>query len=133
MISAVILSALLPAAGDLIKGLVGKITGGEGAKPTNVAEIIQLREQDIKDKDADARRLEALSKLDQAENVHQWVNDVRALQRPVVIACVLLSWVVAINDPDVSPEKLELISSLAGSVFFFLFGERAYMYIKKQK
>lgn len=133
MIPAVILSALLPAAGDLVKGMVSKLMGSKGAQPTNIEEVIRLREQDIKEKDADVRRLEALSKLDQAENVHQWVNDVRALQRPVVVAIVLISWVIASNNPDTTAETLEVISTMAGSVFFYLFGERSYMYLKKQK
>lgn len=130
MISAAVLTALLPAAGDLLKGAIGKFLGGKGAQPVNIDEVIKLKEAENKEKDADMRRMEVLAKIDHYESVPLWVNAVRAMQRPVVIIIILLSWVYAMMT-DVPQETVGVISDLAAAVIFYLFGERVYMRIKK--
>ena len=126
-----ILTALLPAVGDMGRMLMNKFTGGAGAKPANVDEVIKLKQAERDDKDADVRRLEALAKIDNATNVHSWVNDVRAMQRPVVVASVLLSWIAVTAVPGADTGTVVMVSNMASAVFFYLFGERAYMYTKK--
>lgn len=130
MISAAILTALLPAAGDLVKGLIGKLLGGKGAVPINIDEVIKLKEAENKDKDADVRRLEALAKIDHTESVPSWVNAVRAMQRPTVVGVVLLAWGYGIA-AEIAPETMIVVADLASAVIFYLFGERVYMRIKK--
>ena len=121
-----ILSAFLPVITDGIRGVIGKFTGGAGAKPQNVDEAIKLV-------DADIRRLEALSKLDSVGDTAPWVNNVRALQRPVVGAIVLLAWLLVIASPSVSDSAMQLVSNLASSVIFDLFGDRTYLYLKRKE
>lgn len=50
-------TALLPAAADAIRGAVGWFTGGAGARPQNVGEVIQLI-------DAETRKFQALQAAD---------------------------------------------------------------------
>lgn len=131
MISAAILTALLPAAGDLLKGFIGKFLGDKGAQPVNIDEVIKLKDADQRDKDADIRRLEALAKIDHADAVPLWVNAVRAMQRPVVVAVVLLAWCygTVVGLPEV---QMIIVADLASGVIFYLFGERVYMRLNKR-
>lgn len=110
-----ILAALLPAASDGVKTVFQHFFGD--AKPKSVDDLIKL-------KDSDTQRLNALAQLDKPTGqVHTWVNDVRSMQRPVAVVIVLGGFVA---HPD-----SQLWSSLASSAFFYLFGDRGYMYLKQ--
>lgn len=98
------------------KALISRITGGSPAvtTPEDYAKIAA----------SDVAKLEALAKLDAtAEAGYPWVAAVRALQRPAVVAAVLLAWLVGILF-DMEDVKFELVTNLASAVFFYLFGER---------
>ena len=117
-----ILASLLPLVIDGGKALISKVTGG--TPPITSADDF------IKIQDADVRRLEAIAKLDvPTGDVSRWVNDVRAMQRPTVVAIVLLAWVYTVAT---SGQHIDLVSNMASSVFFYLFGERGLMYVKKK-
>jgi hypothetical protein len=124
-----IITALIPAFSDGIKRLIGKWTGGP--TPQSVDELIKLQ-------DADVRRLEALGQLDGTEGaVSKWVNNLRALQRPIVVFVVLATWVAMTiaqlyfpNTIQFNESLVYLVSNLASSVVFYLFGDRTYMYLK---
>jgi len=122
-----IFAALIPAGIDMLKSLVAKKTGNVPAVTTakDYAEVI----------DADVRKLEALAKLDTPTGpVSAWVNNVRSMQRPAAIAAVLVVWLAgAVGLADMGPERFTLVSNLAASVFFFLFGDRVNFHIKKEK
>ena len=123
MILETLIPALLPALTDGARGLFNKLTGGAGAKPANVEEVVTLM-------DAETKRLEALSKIDSAQGVSQWVSNVRAMQRPVVSGVIIFAYVGAIG----LSKDVEMVNSLgvyAQMVTFYLFGDRTYMYMKK--
>ncbi|PCJ22536.1 MAG: hypothetical protein COA96_14195 [SAR86 cluster bacterium] len=124
MILESLIPALLPVATDGIRGLFNKFTGGAGAKPANTGEVIALME-------AETTRLEALAEIDSAaSNVHAWVNDVRALQRPVAAGLIVVGYItsfVFVSDADIVND----LGSYAQMVTFYLFGDRTYMYMKK--
>jgi hypothetical protein len=108
-------AALLPVLSDGIRGIFTRVTGGAGALPTNVEEVVSLQE-------ADTRRLEALARLDTYGETYKWVNAVRALQRPVVVAAVMATYVGVRFSLDVMPEDL---TAYASAITFYLFGDRA--------
>src|SRR4051812_19507861 len=113
---AAILPALIPAAADGLRGIFSKITGASGARPQNIAEVIKLM-------DADTARLQALAALDQPGGVHQWVADVRALQRPFAVALIVAAYFYALFASDRLPQStLEGITQYAQMVTFYLFG-----------
>ena len=125
MILETVLPALLPAVADGMRGLFNRFTGGAGAKPTNVNEVIALME-------AETARLRALAELDAAGNVSQWVANVRAMQRPTAVALIILAYLLAICGG--TPESaIEGISQFAAMVTFYLFGDRGYAYMKRGK
>lgn len=105
-----LLAVFAPVAVEAGKAAVQRFIAPEQIKPLSVAEQLQLEQADID-------RLKILADLDKpAENVHAWVNDVRAMMRPGVALAVTLKWCIA-------PQSAAL-DFMVGSVWFYLFGER---------
>jgi len=120
-----VLPALLPAVSDGLRGILGRVTGGKGAQPQNIAERIQLMQ-------AENERLSIVAKLDEPGNVHQWVADLRALQRPGLATVVLCSYAIAVHQ-HVPDAVLEQLGSYAQMVTFYLFGQWGYAAVKGAK
>lgn len=121
-----VLPALLPALIDGVRGLLGRLTGGAGAKPQNVQEVIALMQ-------ADTARLQALAQLDSpAGPISGWVADWRALQRPVACLLVIGAYVVAVFN-TLPAETIATLGVYAQMVTFYLFGDRSYSYFKTGK
>lgn len=117
-----LLTVFAPVVMDGAKALIGRFTGNKPA--------IVTTDDYAKVQDADIRKLEAIAKLDvPAGETYRWVNAVRSMQRPVVVASVLLAWVyVVVTDSA----QIDNVSNLASAVFFYLFGERGLGYIKRK-
>lgn len=120
-----LLTAFMPMITDVVRAGVNRITGGAGAQPANVSEAIQLMEADVK-------RMQAMAELDKVENTSQWVNDVRAMQRPVAVTLVLIVWMGVVFTPSVDEEVLNIVSNLASAAVFYLLGDRTYLYFKRK-
>jgi len=117
-----VLPALLPALSDGVRGLVGKFTGGAGANPQNVDEVIKLQE-------AETQRLEALAKLDSVGGgVSPWVANLRASSRYIAVWVALAQWPIVLW---LVPEYADTGAQFAQSAFFFLFGDRVYLHLKR--
>lgn len=116
-----IAAALLPAVADGAKMLFGKWFGD--AHPKSVDDVLKLRGSDIE-------QMKALAVLDSPGAVHTWVNDVRAMQRPVAVVLVVSAWIYTVVS-TVTPETAATVANLASSVVFYLFGDRTYMGLKK--
>lgn len=123
-----LLTAFMPMITDGARGLINKFTGGAGAKPANVEEAIQMV-------DADIRKLQAIAELDKVQgNVSQWVSNVRAMQRPVFVALIMVSWLIMLFiHGDINPDEvIRITSNLASSASFYILGDRTYMYFKNK-
>jgi len=124
MIIETAVAALLPAATDGVRALINRVTGGSGAKPANVEEAIRLA-------DSQVERMKALAEIDKpADNVSPWVNNIRALQRPVALAVVVLAYTGSLYIA-MPTDQAASIAELASIAVGYVFGERAYMYFKK--
>lgn len=120
------LVALIPALTDGVRGLINRWTGGAGAQPANVEEVIQIQT-------ADTERLKALAKLDKVSGTtSKWVNNIRALQRPVAVAAILSTYGLVIYF-NAGGETIGQVASFAEMAVFYLFGERGYRYMKQGK
>lgn len=120
-----VVSALLPAAADGVRGIIAKFTGGAGAQPQNVGEVVQLMQ-------AETSRLDALARIEGSAESYKWVAAVRQLQRPVIAAAVTGAWcVVQLGGYDDFAK--DAVNAAASSVWFYLFGERFYLGVKGQK
>ena len=119
-----VLASLLPAAGELIKGAARKWLGAEGRpKATSPDEWAKMQA-------ADTERLKALAQLDSVSGqVSPWVANLRASSRYIIAYVVTVAYIAS---------ELQLIGvhsagleSAAASVWFFLFGERALLKLKR--
>jgi len=120
-----ILTALLPAAADGVRGLIGKFTDNAGARPQNIGEAVQLM-------DADTRRLQTIASLEGNAESYKWVAAIRQLQRPVICGVVTTAWfVVSLGAYDDFAK--ETVGQATQLVWFYLFGERGYMALKGAK
>jgi hypothetical protein len=119
-----IISSVLPGAMDWIGALVNRWTGGAGALPKNVDEVIKLKQ-------AEVAQIEALAKLDQpGPNVSAWVANLRASFRPIIAISSLAVAVIATFTTGLPPEALNTIYMFASSVTAYLFGERMWFGMK---
>lgn len=119
-----VVPALLPAFSDGVRGLIARFTSSAGAAPQNVDEHVTLLE-------AQTAQLQALAELDRPQgNISQWVADLRASARYIATFIVILNGVgqAAFNN---DPEMVSLSLELAQGGFFFLFGDRVYLHLKR--
>lgn len=127
---ATILTAFIPILQNGAKALIKKIGGKDAAvsevKPQTVEDAIKLGELDIK-------RLEAIASMDSVSGAAQWVANVRGIQRPVAVGVVLLTYAWCVLDTTVVQSTLDMVSNLASSAMFYLFGDRTLMYLNGRK
>ena len=124
---ALLLPALLPVGAGILKDFFGGvsrlITGDTGAKPQNVDEYIKMQQ-------ADVERMKALAELDKpAANISTWVADLRASFRYIGAGLIILTGAFiivfdALSPATVSVEAYNTVTTLMGSVFSFMFGDR---------
>lgn len=120
-----VLTSLIPAGVDAVKSWVSKKTDGKPAVLTadDYAKVI----------DADIRKLAAIAQLDKGDGPsYPWVNATRQIQRPGVVAGVLVSWLYGVFT-DMPEANFQTVSQMASSVFFYLFGDRVNLYVKRSR
>lgn len=121
-----ILTAFIPIITDVIKSAIGKFTGN--------APPIASAEDYAKINDADIKKLEVLYKLDEGQGtVSTWVNNLKVLQRVVVVYITIVTWMLATFVVTLPDDRYKLVSELTTSIFFFLFGDRVNFYLGKGK
>lgn len=120
----IILTAIIPMLTDVVKSVIGKFTGNVPA--------ISNAEDYSRVVDADVRKLEALAKMDSPNGqTSVWVNNLKVLQRVTVVYITITAWIVATFLVTMPDPRYKLISDLAGSIFFYLFGDRTNFYLKQ--
>ena len=124
-----LLTMFAPALIDGAKGLINKVTGGAGATPANVEEVVTLMKAKDESAKTEVERIRALHEIDNVQDVSRWVNNVRAMQRPVVIGLVMATWVASMFIGMPLP-LVEGATNIASAVISFLFGERVYLKFK---
>lgn len=118
------LSSLIPGALHIISRLTDHFSGG--ATPQNATELIGL-------KNADTSQLQTLSQLDSDNNISVWVANIRALQRPVAVVLIVVTWLLMTwNIIPADPDRYYLVSNLCSSAVFYLFGDRTLMYLNRR-
>lgn len=118
-----ILTSIIPVLTYGAKRVIDYKTGG--ATPSNSSEAVEQAKLDIE-------KLKALGLLDNADGASQWVINIRALQRPIVVIAVLLNWTLmtlaGLSGHLVDLQIYVIVANLASAVFFYLFGDRTLMY-----
>lgn len=117
-----LLPALLPAAVEGVKNLIGKFTGG--FVPANIDEQIKLD-------NANVEKLKALAALDTPVGApSQWVVDLRASFRYIAAGALIVAAVATTVIPALLPMQATAYSA-ASAAFGFIFGERLVMNLKQ--
>ena len=117
-----LLPALLPAAVDGVKNLIGKFTGG--FVPANIDEQIKLD-------NANVEKLKALAALDTPGGTpSQWVIDLRASFRYIAAGFLILAAVATTVVPALVAMQA-IAYQAASAAFGFIFGERLVMNLKQ--
>jgi hypothetical protein len=126
-ILSLILPALVPVFTDGVSSIINKLTGGIGGQPQNVQERIQLME-------AEAQKLQALAALDNPSSGQpsQWIVDLRACFRYVIISAILIfTGIVVFNPTIVGTAVVSIFLDMTGACMSFIIGERMYLGLKK--
>ncbi len=132
-----ILPALIPGLMDGLKGLFQRLFGG--TKPINADEQIKLMK-------AEADKLTALAEIDKVYGQPSlWVTNLRASFRYLAASFILALSLVVITFYFLTPQSgastgketnvysiVEILLQMDGSLFFFLFGDRVYLNLKKR-
>ena len=117
------LTSLIPHFASGVGRLIDKVTGG--AKPANVDEEVKLM-------NATTQKLQALAQLDSPGDCHKWVNDIRALMRPVLSLLILVGFFIALFS-HVDNTLVRYVYMLVEGVVFYMFGERTLLRMKDPK
>lgn len=117
-------SAIIPAATDWISAIVNRFTGGAGALPKNVDELIKIRLSEIE-------HLKALVDLDKPYGeISSWVADLRAAFRPCIAIFSFIGAIIVNFIPEISTDARDYVFMIASSTTAYLYGERMYMGLK---
>lgn len=120
MLFSALAGAILPTVSDGIGKVFNHFWGSP--EPKSVDDQIKLM-------DAKAKQMESLAKLDTVgENVSAWVNNVRAMQRPVACFLITCAWIASFFIENAA--LLAITSELEGGVVGYLFGERFNLKLK---
>lgn len=127
-LSTILVPALVPALADGVRALFGRLSGGAGAQPQNVDEVIKLME-------AQTSRVQSLAELDKlAPNASPWVADLRGAFRYVIVGGITLTTLIVLIVSSFVPFSeavLLLLLDLTGAGMSFILGERMYLGLKK--
>lgn len=125
-LSSLILPALVPALSDGLRGIFARFTGGAGGMPQNVQERVELMQ-------AEAAKIQALAALDNPTGEPaQWIVNLRACYRYVIITAIFAFTFVAVYNQDViGSAVVSVFLDMTGACMSFVIGERMYLAIKK--
>jgi hypothetical protein len=117
------LAALAPLAVDAGKAAVQKWLAPDQVKPLNVDDLIKMKQLDLE-------YFKTITQADSGGTTYLWVEAVRKMQRPFVVAAVLgtWAWLHLANPLSIDVSTVDNMASVVG---FYLFGDRTMFYFKK--
>lgn len=104
-----ILAVLAPVVVDAGRAAVNRWITPDSVKPTNIDDVVKLRELDLK-------QFGIMQTADSAGETYKWVEAIRKLQRPAVVIGLLVSFCL-------HPESKDIASAFQ-AIGWYLFGER---------
>jgi len=126
-ILSLIFPAFLPVLTDGVRGIFAKVSGCAGGQPQNVDERVKLME-------AEAAKMAAMAQLDGTFTGQpaQWIVDLRASFRYIIISAILLFTGVIVFYPSiVGVTVISVFLDMSGACMSFVIGERMYLNLKK--
>jgi hypothetical protein len=117
-----ILAALGPLAVDLGKSLIARFIAPEEFKPATIEQYAQMRQLDLD-------MFKAMNEAGGSNQSYPWVEAIIRLQRPTVVAVVLLTWAYLM----LIGQSSDAVNNFASAIGFYLFGDRTLFYARKVK
>jgi hypothetical protein len=117
-----ILAALGPLALDLGKSLIARFIAPEEFKPSTIEQYAQMRQLDLD-------MFKAMNEAGGNNQSYPWVEAIIRLQRPTVVAVVLLTWAYLM----LIGHSSDAVNNFASAIGFYLFGDRTLFYARKAK
>lgn len=117
-----ILAALGPLAVDLGKSLIARFIAPSEFKPATIEQYSQMRQLDLE-------MFKAMNEAGGNNPSYPWVEAVIRLQRPTVVAVVLLTWAYLM----LIGQSSDAVNNFASAIGFYLFGDRTLFYARKAK
>ena len=117
-----ILAALGPLAVDLGKSLIARFIAPSEFKPATIEQYTQMRQLDLD-------MFKAMNEAGGSNQSYPWVEAIIRLQRPTVVAIVLLTWAYLMMLGEAS----DAVNNFASAIGFYLFGDRTLFYARKVK
>lgn len=114
-----LLAAFAPLAVDLGKSLIAKFVAPETFKPATIEQYVQVKQLDLD-------MFKALNEAGGTNASYLWVEAIVRLQRPLVVAIALGTWLWTHTYGTPSVE----VDNFAAVVGFYLFGDRTMFYAK---
>lgn len=119
-----ILAAFAPALVEAGKAAISRWIAPDVFKPATIDDYVKMRTLDV-------QLFTAMNDAGGHEPTWQWVNAVKQLQRPVVAAAAIGTWVYAhASGVTFSPASLAAVDNFAAAVGFYLFGDRTLFYVR---
>lgn len=115
-----ILAGLLPVGVDLVKSLIARYIAPDQFKPATIAEWVQMQTTQL-------QLFKAMNDAGGSNASYPWVEAIVRLQRPLVAALALGTWVYTRTAGIPS----DAVDNFAAAVGFYLFGDRTLFYTKK--
>lgn len=116
-------AAVAPIAVEAGRAAIARWLTPDQVKPANVDELLKIKDHDLK-------FFQTLTQADQGGETYPWVEAIRKLQRPFVVATVLFTWMfmhLAVSEMDTTT-----VDNMASAVGFYLFGDRTMFYVKNK-
>lgn len=120
-----ILAGLIPVLTEAGKAAVNRWITPDQFKPSNIGEYVSLREADLK-------LFQAINGAGGNGLTYQWVEAIKQLQRPFVVAVVLSTWAVGHSFGVFEAGALQMVDNFASSVGFYLFADRTLFYVQQR-
>lgn len=113
---------LISHAGGALIDIVKNKYAPDEIKPSNVTEYVQLSDQRLK-------MFQAMNNV--GGESYPWVEAIIKLQRPLVVACVILAWsYIHMTGPETADTSA--IDNAAGIIGSYLFADRTLFYSQRK-
>lgn len=116
------LAAFGPLAVELGKGLIARFVAPDSFKPANVQDWLAMRA-------ADVEMFKVMNEAGGAAASYPWVEAIVRLQRPMIAAAALGTWVF--QELTMPTGATATAANFASAVGFYLFGDRTLFHAKQ--
>jgi hypothetical protein len=118
-----LLAGIAPVIVEAGKAAINKWIVPDNFKPANITDYLSMKNSDLE-------LFKAMNEAGGSNPSYPWVEAIVRLQRPLVVAVVLLTW-AGVNLQVIPSLNADDVNNFAAAIGFYLFGDRTLFYTKK--